>query len=250
MIFRQLFEPQSSTYTYLLGDPASGQALLIDPVIETAARDLALVKELGLTLACTLETHVHADHLTAAYRLKELTGSRIAGPAHDRLHCRDVWVEDGVPFQLGAVSLLPLFTPGHTATHYCYLQQQGDVARVFTGDALLIDGCGRTDFQSGDAAALYRSVHERLFTLPEDTLVYPGHDYEGRCVSTIRQERNRNPRLGGNRPLEDFVNLMDSLELPYPKRMDLAVPANELCGDCPAEVPEGFVGYCESLRQG
>jgi len=250
MIFRQLFEPQSSTYTYLLGDPASGQALLIDPVIETADRDLALVQELGLTLACTLETHVHADHLTAAYRLKELTGSRIAGPAHDRLLCRDLWVEDGVPFQLGAVTLLPLFTPGHTATHYCYLQQQGDVARVFTGDALLIDGCGRTDFQRGDAAALYRSVHERLFTLPEDTLVYPGHDYEGRCVSTIRQEQNRNPRLGGTRALEDFVNLMGSLELPYPRRMDLAVPANELCGECPADVPTGFVGYCESLRQG
>lgn len=250
MIFRQLFDTQSSTYTYLLGDPASGQALLIDPVIETAERDLALVQELGLRLACTLETHVHADHLTAAYRLKELTGSRIAGPAHDRLLCRDMWVEDGVPFQLGAVTLLPLFTPGHTATHYCYLQQQGDVARVFTGDALLIDGCGRADFQGGDAAALYRSVHERLFTLPEDTLVYPGHDYEGRRVSTIRQEQNRNPRLGGNRPLEDFVSLMGSLELPYPKRMDLAVPANELCGDCPAEVPTGFVGYCESLRQG
>jgi len=250
MIFRQLFEPQSSTYTYLLGDPASGQALLIDPVIETAARDIALVAELGLTLACTLETHVHADHLTAAYRLKELTGSRIAGPAQDRLLCRDVWVEDGEPFQLGAVTLLPLFTPGHTAAHYCYLLQQGDFARVFTGDALLIDGCGRTDFQSGDAAALYRSVHERLFTLPEDTLVYPGHDYEGRRVSTIRQEKDHNPRLGGNRPLEEFVSLMDAMALPYPKRMDLAVPANELCGDCPAEVPADFSGYCESLRQG
>jgi sulfur dioxygenase len=250
MIFRQLFEPQSSTYTYLLGDPASGQALLIDPVIETAERDLALVQELGLTLACTLETHVHADHLTAAYRLKELAGSRIAGPAHDRLLCRDLWAEDGVPFQIGAISLLPLFTPGHTGSHYCYLQQRGDVWRVFTGDALLIDGCGRTDFQSGDAAALYRSVHERLFSLPEDTLVYPAHDYEGRRVSTIGQERDRNPRLGGNRPLEAFVKLMNELHLPYPKRMDLAVPANELCGDCPADVPAGFAGYCETLRQG
>lgn len=250
MIFRQLFEPQSSTYTYLLGDPASGRALLIDPVIETAEQELALVQELGLTLACTLETHVHADHLTAAYRLKELTGSRIAGPAHDRLLCRDLWVEDGVPFELGAVTLLPLFTPGHTATHYCYLQQHGDTARVFTGDALLIDACGRTDFQGGDAAELYRSVHTRLFTLPDDTLVYPGHDYEGRRVSTIRQEKDRNPRLGGDRPLEEFVAIMDGLDLPYPKRMDLAVPANELCGDCPAAVPAGFIGYCESLRQG
>jgi len=250
MIFRQLFEPQSSTYTYLFGDPESGQALLVDPVIETAERDLGLVQELGLTLAYTLETHVHADHLTAAYRLKELSGSRIAGPAHDRLLCRDVWVEDGVLFQVGAVTLLPLFTPGHTASHYCYLQQQGDTSRVFTGDALLIDGCGRTDFQGGSAADLYRSIHTRLFTLPDDTLVYPGHDYEGRRVSTIRQEKDRNPRLGGNRPLEEFVNLMDAMVLPYPKRMDLAVPANELCGDCPAEVPSGFSGYCESLRQG
>lgn len=250
MIFRQLFEPQSSTYTYLLGDTASGQALLIDPVIETAERDLALVQELGLKLACTLETHVHADHLTAAYRLKELAGSHIAGPAHDQLLCRDLWTEDGVPFQIGAISLLPLFTPGHTDAHYCYLQQLGDVSRVFTGDVLLIDGCGRIDFQSGDAATLYRSVHERLFTLPEDSLVYPGHDYEGRRVSTIGQEKNRNPRLGGNRPLEEFVKLMNEMQLPYPKRMDLAVPANELCGNCPAEVPEGFTGYCESLRQG
>jgi sulfur dioxygenase len=250
MIFRQLFEPQSSTYTYLLGDPASGQALLVDPVIETAERDLGLVQELDLTLAYTLETHVHADHLTAAYRLKELTGSLIAGPAHDRLLCRDIWVEDGVPFQVGAVTLLPLFTPGHTATHYCYLQQLGDASRVFTGDALLIDGCGRTDFQGGNAAELYRSIHTRLFSLPDDTLVCPGHDYEGRHVSTIRQEKDRNPRLGGNRPLEEFVNLMEGLVLPYPKRMDLAVPANELCGDCPAEVPEGFLGYCDSLRQG
>jgi sulfur dioxygenase len=250
MIFRQLFEPQSSTYTYLLGDPAGRQALLIDPVIETAERDLALVQELGLTLACTLETHVHADHLTAAYRLKELSGSRIAGPAHDRLLCRDLWAEDGVPFQIGAISLLPLFTPGHTASHYCYLQRLDDVTRLFSGDALLIDGCGRTDFQSGDAATLYRSVHDRLFTLAEDTLVYPGHDYEGRRVSTIGQEKDRNPRLGGNRPVEAFLKLMNELRLPYPKRMDLAVPANELCGDCPAEVPEGFAGYCETLRQG
>jgi sulfur dioxygenase len=249
VIFRQLFESQSSTFTYLLGDPASGQALLIDPVIETAERDLALVRELGLTLAYTLETHVHADHLTAAYRMKQLVGSHIAGPVHDQLLCRDVWVEDGVPFQLGAISLLPLFTPGHTATHYSYLQQ-GDSPRVFTGDALLIDGCGRTDFQSGDAATLYHSIHERLFSLEEDTLVYPGHDYEGRHVSTIGQEKGRNPRLGGDRSLEAFVKLMEGLDLPYPKCMDLAVPANELCGECPAEVPAKFIGYCESLRQG
>jgi sulfur dioxygenase len=250
MLFRQLFEPQSSTFTYLLGDPASGQALLIDPVIEAAERDLALVRELGLTLVYTLETHVHADHLTGAYRLKQLSGSRIAGPAHDRLHCRDMWVNDGVWFHLGAIKLLPLFTPGHTATHYSYLQHEGDTTRVFSGDALLIDGCGRTDFQGGDAATLYRSIHERLFTLPDDTLVYPGHDYEGRRVSTIAQEKARNPRLGDNRSLEEFVILMNALQLPYPKRMDLAVPANELCGDCPAEVPADFIGYCESLRQG
>lgn len=199
MIFRQLFEPDSSTYTYLLGDTESGHAVLIDPVVETAERNLAVINELGLELAYTLETHIHADHLTGALKLKHLAGSRIAGPAKDRLPCTDVGLEEGKPFIVGSLTLHPLYTPGHTSTHHSYLLEQGDTRRVFTGDALLIDGCGRTDFQSGDAEALYRSIHDKLFTLPDDTLVYPGHDYQHKHVSTIGQEKEGNARLGGGK---------------------------------------------------
>jgi glyoxylase-like metal-dependent hydrolase (beta-lactamase superfamily II) len=250
MIFRQLFEPQSSTYTYLLGDPGSGQALLIDPVIDTAERDLAVIRELGLELTCTLETHVHADHLTAARRLQQLAGSRIAGPARDRLPCTEVGVEEGAPFRVGGITLQPLFTPGHTAAHHSYLLEQGATPRVFTGDALLIDACGRTDFQGGDAATLYRSIHEKLFVLPDDTLVYPAHDYKGRHVSTIAQEKTRNPRLGAGKSEAEFVAIMNGLDLPYPRKIDLAVPGNERCGECPPEVSAELRAYCNRLRQG
>ena len=250
MIFRQLFEPKSSTYTYLVGDSESGKAILIDPVLETVERDLALLNELGLQLLASLETHVHADHLTAARRLKQLAGSQIAGPAMDRLPCTDLGVEEGKPFPVGHVQLQPLFTPGHTSTHHSYLLERGDTRRVFTGDALLIDGCGRTDFQSGDAATLYRSIHAKLFTLPPDTLVFPGHDYRQHYVSTVQQERERNVRLGGNRSLDDFVVLMDGLDLPYPKQIDLAVPGNQRCGECPPDVPESLRTLCERAPQG
>lgn len=250
MIFRQLIEPESSTYTYLIGDTESGKALLIDPVLETVERDLGIISELGLELMATLETHVHADHLTAARRLKQLTGSQIAGPAMDRLACTDLGVEEGKPFKVGHVLLQPVFTPGHTASHHSYLLEQGDMRRVLTGDALLIDGCGRTDFQGGDAATLYRSIHDKLFTLPPDTLVYPGHDYQQRHVSTVRQEMERNARLGGNRSLDDFVTLMDGLDLPYPKKIDLAVPGNERCGECPPDVPESMRKLCDRVPQG
>lgn len=250
MIFRQLFEPESSTYTYLLGDPDSGKAVLIDPALETAERDLATVKELGLELAYTLETHVHADHLTAALKLKHLAGSQIAGPAADELPCTEVGVREGEAFTVGAITLQPLFTPGHTSTHHSYLLEVGDTARVFTGDALLIDACGRTDFQSGDAATLYRSLHEKLFVLPDETLVYPGHDYNGRQVSSIGQEKERNPRLGGGKTEAEFVAIMDALDLAYPKKIDFAVPGNEACGACPPNVPEEMRGLCDTARQG
>jgi sulfur dioxygenase len=176
MIFRQLFEPLSSTYSYLLGCEDTGLAVLIDPVIVSMDRDLAEISRLGLTLAYSLDTHIHADHITAALELKNKVGSQIAGPAFDRLPCADVGIEEGVPFKLGSIELQPLHTPGHTAGHFAYLM--GD--RLLSGDALLIEGCGRTDFQNGDADALYASVTEKLFSLPDDTLVYPAHDYEGR----------------------------------------------------------------------
>jgi len=250
MIFRQLFEPDSSTYTYLLGDTESGHAVLIDPVVETAERNLAVINELGLELAYTLETHIHADHLIGSLKLKHLAGSRIAGPAKDRLPCTDVGLEEGKPFIVGSLTLHPLYTPGHTSTHHSYLLEQGDTRRVFTGDALLIDGCGRTDFQSGDAEALYRSIHDKLFTLPDDTLVYPGHDYQHKHVSTIGQEKEGNARLGGGKTLEEFVAVMNALDLAYPAKIDYAVPGNEQCGECPPNVPLEMRKLCDVTRQG
>ena len=226
MLFRQLFEPQSSAYTYLIGCEASHVAALIDPVLETVERDLQLLGELGLTLACTIETHIHADHVTGASRLRESTGCKCAVPEKSGAAHVDVAVRDGEPIHIGRLALVPLHTPGHTDDHHCYLLDAGDMPRVFTGDALLIDGCGRTDFQNGDAAVLYRSVHDKLFSLAADTLVYPGHDYQQRRVSTIAQERDRNPRLGAGKSLDEFVAIMAALNLPRPKKMDLAVPAN------------------------
>ncbi len=244
MIFRQLFEPLSSTYTYLLGCKETGQAVLIDPVIPTMDRDLAEIARLGLNLAYTLDTHIHADHITAALHLKERVGSRIASPAIDNLPCTDIGIEEGVPFVVGNLRLDPIHTPGHTDGHFAYLL--GD--RLFTGDALLIDGCGRTDFQNGSADDLFHSVRGKLFALPDDTLVYPAHDYQNRRVSTIAQEKKRNPRLGEAIPLPQFKEIMAGLNLPYPKFIDHAVPGNRQCGRCPADLEENLSKYCEQIE--
>ncbi len=235
MLFRQLFEPQSSAYTYLIACGRTRRAALIDPVIETTERDLQLLEELSLTLDYTIETHIHADHVTGASRLRELTGCKAAVPERSAAAHVDLAVREGEPIQVGELQLRPLYTPGHTDDHHAYFLEDGGCGRVFTGDALMIDGCGRTDFQNGDAATLYRSVHEKIFALPDDTLVYPGHDYQHRRVSTVAQERERNPRLGEGRTLEEFVAIMAALDLPRPKKMDVAVPANRACG----EIDEG-----------
>lgn len=245
MIFRQLYEPLSSTYTYLLGDPDSGLAILIDPVIAAMDRDLAEVHRLGLKLAYTLDTHIHADHITAALEMKWAVGSKIAAPAYDQLPCADVGIEEGTPLRVGSVILHPLHTPGHTDGHFAYLFDD----RVFTGDALLIEGCGRTDFQNGDADALYRSVNEKLFTLPDETLVYPAHDYKERFVSSIAQEKRRNPRLGEGKTLEEFKDIMRNLNLPYPRFIDYAVPGNRQCGVCPSHLPEDLAKYCKQMTE-
>lgn len=250
MIFRQLYEPESSTYTYLVGDVASSRAVLIDPVLETVERDLEVLAQLGLELAFTLETHVHADHLTGARALRERTGCRIAGPAMDGFACVDVGVGEDAPLVVGQLTLQPLHTPGHTATHHCYYLEHGGIGRVFTGDTLLIDGCGRTDFQSGDTDALFHSVRDKLFRLPADTLVYPGHDYQGRRVSSIAQERARNPRLKEDVDLEAFRDIMAQLRLPYPKKMDYAVPGNLECGRCPDHLVARMRDLCELSVQG
>lgn len=245
MIFRQLFEPVSSTYTYLLGCEETGQAILVDPVIVSMERDLAEIHRLGLTLAYTLDTHIHADHITAARELKKRVGSRIAAPAFDRLPCVDVGVEEGRPLQVGSLCINPIHTPGHTDGHHAYVAGE----RLFTGDALLIDGCGRTDFQNGDADALFRSVREKLFALPDDYLVYPGHDYNDRRVSSIAQEKQRNPRLGADKTLEQFREIMHNLNLPYPTFIDHAVPGNRQCGVCPADLPDNLAKYCREMQE-
>lgn len=245
MIFRQLFEPLSSTYTYLFGCESTGQAVLVDPSMPMWERDLAAVHALGLRLAWTLETHIHADHITSALHLKREVKSRIAHPAMDRLPCADLGIEEGRPFEVGSVRFDPLYTPGHTDSHCAY--RIGE--RLLSGDALLIDGCGRTDFQNGDAPTLYRSIHEKLFTLPEDTLVYPAHDYQQRRVSTIGQEKSRNPRIGAGHSLAEFVRIMDKLGLAYPKFIDYALPGNRLCGVCPEDLPRQLDAYCAGMKQ-
>ncbi len=250
MIFRQLFETDSSTFTYLIADPDSGNAILIDPVRETVERDLQLLKDLGLNLNATLETHVHADHLTGARLLKANTGCDIAYPAMVQSSCIDIGIREGEAFMVGNIELNPLFTPGHTDHHHAYLIDTPVMKLVFTGDALLIEACGRTDFQSGDAEALYNSIHNKIFSLPDTTLVYPGHDYEGRFITTVAQEKVRNPRLGGGKSKQAFVDIMDNLDLPYPRKIDFAVPGNEQCGACPDNVPDEYKGSCATHDQG
>ncbi|MCB1800174.1 MAG: MBL fold metallo-hydrolase [Gammaproteobacteria bacterium] len=250
MIFKQLIESDSSTYTYLLACERTRLALLIDPVLDTVERDLQVIADLDLTLAATLETHVHADHLTGARRLRQRSGSKIACPAMLELPCADIGVREGMPFEIGDITLHPLFTPGHTDHHHAYLLDGPIHKLLFTGDALLIDGCGRTDFQSGNPGDLYNSIHNKFFSLPDETLVYPAHDYDGRFVSSVVQEKTRNPRLGKGRDKDDFVELMNELDLPYPRKIDFAVPGNELCGECPADVPEEYRGPCVASDQG
>lgn len=243
MIFRQLFEPVSSTYTYLFGCQTTGQAVLVDPVIVAIERDVAELHKLNLKLAYTLDTHIHADHITSALELKRKIGSRIAAPAMDRLPCVEVGIEEGKPLRVGELEFQPLHTPGHTDGHFAYVMRD----RLMTGDALLIDGCGRTDFQNGDSDALYRSVTEKLFALPDEYLVYPCHDYQGRRVSSVAQEKARNPRLGKGRTLEEFRDIMAKLNLPYPRFIDHAVPGNRRCGVCPQDLDERLKQYCEQM---
>ena len=245
MLFRQLFESDSSTYTYLLACPSKGESVLIDPVAENADRDLEVLQQLGLELTYTLETHIHADHITGALKLRSLTGCKVAGPAFDDLPCRDIGVREGEAFRVGNVEIHPLFTPGHTGAHHAFVVDTNPYKAVFSGDALLIEACGRTDFQEGDAGQLYDSIVNKLFTLPDDTLVYPCHDYNGRCVTTVGQEKRRNPRVGNGRSREEFIRIMAELDLPYPKMMEHVVDGNQQCGRCPDNLPPGISRACD-----
>src|SRR5471030_1345457 len=232
MIFRQLFDPTSSTYTYLLGD--SGEALLIDPVYEQAPRDLALLKELGLHLLATLDTHVHADHVTAAWRLHQSCGSRIALAEAAGAELADRPLRHGDRIDFGSRHLTVRATPGHT--NGCLTFVLDDESMAFTGDSLLIRGCGRTDFQQGSPQQLFASVREQILSLPETCLLYPAHDYRGITVTSVAEERRFNPRLGGDVDEGDFAGHMNNLHLPHPKLMDIAVPANLRCGQPDASI--------------
>lgn len=231
MIFRQLFELETSTYSYLLGCERTRRACLIDSVASEMSLYVDLLQRLDLKLIYTFETHVHADHITGAGVLRETLGSKSVVHRDGGAMCADVLVTDGVLLQIGDIEIEVRHTPGHTSGCVSYVLAD----RVFTGDALLIGGSGRTDFQQGNAGQLYDSITAKLFTLPADTLVYPGHDYHGNTVSTIKQEMAKNPRIGQGRSRNEFIDIMQELKLAYPRFIDQALPANQSCGSIATE---------------
>lgn len=240
--FHQLFDETSSTFTYLLIDAATGDALLIDPVDHQLERDMALLQDTGAHLAWVVETHAHADHITSAGHLALQTGAHTAAPSGCDIKPAQKQLIDGDTVAFGKQVLRAIHTPGHTAGSMSYLWEEptpaGVVRRIFTGDALLIDGCGRTDFQGGDAGQQYDSITRNLFTLADETLVYPGHDYQGHRVSCIGQEKVINPRLA-DKSREEFISIMNNLNLPKPRLIDMAVPANRMCGIPEEAIPQG-----------
>ncbi|MBT8139530.1 MAG: MBL fold metallo-hydrolase [Gammaproteobacteria bacterium] len=225
MLFRQLFHQESGTYTYLLGCEESKKATIIDPVLENSQQYLKLIEQLDLNLSMAIDTHTHADHVTALGELRDLTGCTTVMGEHSKADCVSKTVGDGDVLEIGSIELKCLYTPGHTNESFSFVSGN----RVFTGDVLLIRGSGRTDFQGGDAGASWDSIQGKLFTLPEQTLVYPAHDYKGWTVSSIAEEKRHNPRLTGKNR-QQYIDIMNNLDLPDPKMMDIAVPANLRCG--------------------
>lgn len=244
LVLRQLFDPASSTYTYLLADAGTKEAVLVDPVFEQFARDAALLRELDLRLTHVLETHVHADHVTAAWLFQQALDARVGVSKQAGVSGADLDLVEGDRIDFGAHALAVLATPGHTDGCLSFVLDDGRMA--FTGDCLLIRGTGRTDFQQGDPAQMYRSIKEKIYALPEDCVVYPGHDYSGRTSSTVGEERRNNPRVGDAQSEEDFAGFIRNLGLPHPKKLDVAVPANLRIGrpedgEVPAGAPWGPV---------
>ena len=227
LIFQQLFDSATWTYTYLLADSASKEAVLIDTVIENVDRDLKLIDELDLKLKYVLDTHIHADHVTGAGKIRNARGIKTAVPKNANISCADINLSEGDQIKFGPYVIQVLETPGHTDASLSFVCED----MVFSGDALLIRGTGRTDFQSGSASQLYDSITKKLFTLPGDAKLYPAHDYHGFTSSTIEAEIKHNPRAGGGKTKEEFINIMNNLKLDYPKKIDQALPANEACGN-------------------
>jgi len=222
LIFRQLFDYETWTYTYLLADAASGEAVLIDTVKEQAERDITLLRELGLKLKYVLDTHVHADHVTGAALLKAATGAKSGVSKVAGVNAAELQLEDGQELSYGPFKLKVLVTPGHTNTCLSFHSE----GMVFTGDTLFVRDVGRTDFQQGSNERMFHSIREKIFALPPETLIYPGHDYRGHHVSSVREEREHNPKVGDRNSFEDFKGKMDAMKLGPPKRLHIAVPAN------------------------
>lgn len=226
MIFHQLFEKESSSYTYLLADPLTREAIIIDPVLETVDRDLKLIQELDLNLLYILETHIHADHITGSSEIKKRTGAKSAVSKKAGVCCADLEIEENHEIKFGRYTLKVLETPGHTDESLSFLCEK----MIFTGDSLMIRGTGRTDFQNGSSDVLYESIHKKIFSLPDDTKIYPAHDYKGVLYSTVFCEKEYNPRVGSGKTKEEFIDIMKNLKLADPKKINEAVPANLSCG--------------------
>ncbi len=226
ILFHQLFEAESCTYTYIIADKKTKEAAIIDPVLETVDRDLKLIEELDLKLLYVLDTHIHADHITGAGEIRKRTHAQTCVSQKAHIDCVDIPLEEGQELKLGEKVIKVLSTPGHTNTCLTYYFE----GLLFTGDALLIRGCGRTDFQQGSSDKLFESVHGKLFKLPDETIVYPAHDYRGMTSSTILLEKKFNPRLRETNSQDDFKKMMSELKLAHPKKIHEAVPANLACG--------------------
>ncbi len=232
MLFKQLFENESSTYTYLISCQEKQEAILIDPVIETISRDLKILDALGLKLKYAIDTHIHADHITSAAALREITGCKIAGPKKDNLRCRDINFSHNDELIIGnTLKLKAIYTPGHTDSHFSYILKKNNEELLFSGDALLINSCGRTDFQSGSAKQLYRTIKEIFYKMPGNTKVYPAHDYSNKSFSTIFDQKIDNILINNETEEDNFISKMNSLNLDNPKKIDISVPKNNNCGN-------------------
>jgi sulfur dioxygenase len=229
MLFRQLFDAVSSTYTYVLASGPGREAVIIDPVKEHLSQYLQLIAELNLKLVIAIDTHTHADHITALGSLRDASGCTTVMGMHTKAECVSYRVADGEVLDSDGISLRAMFTPGHTNESFSFVLDRPHTQAVFTGDVLLIRGSGRTDFQGGNPRQSWNSIVNGLFQLPDETLVYPAHDYKGWTASTIGEERLHNPRLA-NKSEDQYVEIMNALILPNPKLMDVAVPANLACG--------------------